>query len=85
MYWATIFIMFSICIGLACDYDIFSFNGIYRHYYDNFEKCKKAGINLDFVDCILAGGDNLLVVMTAGLIMIVSFSGLILSSLDMLL
>ena len=83
--WATIFMMVMISIGLSCDYDIFSFNGIYRHYYDNYEQAIKNGVKINFTDSIMATGDNLLIVMCAGLIMMVSFSGLLFSSLDMLL
>ncbi|CAL6031314.1 MmpL_efflux pump [Hexamita inflata] len=83
--WATIFVMFSVSVGLACDYDIFSFDSIYQHFYENQKQALNEGYVINFRDCVLAASDNLLTVMTAGIIMIVSFSGLMLSSIDMLL
>ncbi|CAL6104721.1 MmpL_efflux pump [Hexamita inflata] len=85
LHWGTIFIMCSLSLGLACDYDIFSFNGVYTHFNDHYKAAIKAGAELSFKDCVIASYDNVLTVMTAGLIMIISFCGLLLSSLDLLL
>jgi len=85
LFWSCIFIMITISIGLGCDYDVFGFNGAYRMFYDNLEQARSNGAKVTVFDCIIAAGDNLLVVMTAGLIMVVSFSGLLFSGLDMLL
>lgn len=78
LFWATIFIMFNISVGLCCDYDIFSFNAMYIEANNML----KTG-EFDIHRVITAGGENVLIVLAAGLI--VSFSGLLFSSLDMLL
>ena len=75
LYWATIFIMFSLSIGLCSDYFVFRFTGINAEY----KICKNAK------KAVVDASENMGVVMVAGLIMIVSFSGLLFSSLDMLL
>ena len=55
MSWGTIFIMCSISLGLACDYDIFSFNGIYTSFNENMKKAKSSGAKVSFKDCVMAG------------------------------
>lgn len=85
--WASIFMMVCISIGLSCDYDIFSFSGMYKKYREDLAKAKAAqgkGAKVNFMDTIMAAADNLGVVMCAGLIMMVSFVGLLFSSINIL-
>lgn len=82
--WATIFMMVCISIGLSCDYDIFSFSGMYKKFREDVAQAKRNGAKIDFMSTIMAAADNLGVVMCAGLIMMVSFVGLLFSSINIL-
>ena len=84
MMWPVFIANIAFSIALGCDYEIFSFEGIHETYYEAVDN----GEDIDkdkFKKIISKGSNNILVVLTAGFIMIISFTGLLCSSLDLLL
>lgn len=84
MMWPVFIANIAFSIALGCDYEIFSFEGIHEAYYETVDSGKEIDKET-YKNIIHKGSNNILVVLTAGFIMIISFTGLLCSSLDLLL